>query len=532
MIILPMRNEFLYSIVPVYLLIYLCGYFLSHSFFSLYLFVVPLTLLGLYDIIQKKHTVLRNYPVIGHLRYLLEMIRPEIQQYFIERDVDGRPFSRDQRSVVYQRAKGELDTAPFGTQIHLYHPGTGWLNHTMNTTAQMQMSDPRVTIGNDQCSQPYSSSRYNISAMSYGSLSKTAILALNKGAKAGNFSHNTGEGGLSPYHLEGGGDLVWQIGTGYFGCRNHDGSFSEELFREKSTHPNVKMIEIKLSQGAKPGHGGILPAVKVTDEIVAIRHVLKGNDVISPAWHTAFKTPDQMMEFVQKLRALSGGKPVGLKLCIGRPSEFISMCKAMIHTGIYPDFLTIDGAEGGTGAAPREFTNHMGTPLDDGLNFAVNVLRGFGIRNKMKIIAAGKVIDAFSMVTKFALGADICNSARGMMMAIGCIQAMRCNSNQCPTGVATQDPELYKLLDVEDKSKRVASFHRRTMSHVRELINSMGVTDITEIEKCHVKRRMDVGKITSYEELFEHIDDRAFLDAKSIPEHYKKWINDSNRDRF
>lgn len=527
-----MRNEFLFSILPIHIVIFIFGHFLSHAFYSLYVFTVPLTVLGFYDILQKRHTVLRNYPVLGHLRYLLEMIRPEIQQYFVERDIDGRPFSRDQRSVIYQRAKGALDTAPFGTQIQLYHPGSEWLDHTLNETAQMDNADPRVIIGNHQCSQPYSSSRYNISAMSYGSLSKTAILALNKGAKAGNFSHNTGEGGISPYHLEGGGDLVWQIGTGYFGCRNHDGSFSEKLFQQKAHHPHVKMIEIKLSQGAKPGHGGILPAVKVTDEIVAIRHVLKGNDVISPAWHKEFKTPHQMMDFVHRLRTLSGGKPVGLKLCIGKNSEFISMCKAMIEKDIYPDFLTIDGAEGGTGAAPREFTNHMGTPLDDGLNFAVNCLRGFGIRDKMTIIAAGKVIDGFSMVTKFALGADICNCARGMMMAIGCIQALRCNSNQCPTGVATQDPELYKLLDVEDKSKRVASFHRRTMSQVKELINSMGVSEIAEIRKCHVKRRMDVGKIATYEDLFEHIDDGSFADPMKIPQHYKKWIMESVGQRF
>ena len=527
-----MRNEFLFGIIPTYIVIFVFGHFLSHAFYSLYLFVIPLTLLGLYDIFQKKHTVLRNYPVLGHMRYLLEMIRPEIQQYFVERDIDGRPFSRDQRSVIYQRAKGELDTAPFGTQIHLYHPGSEWLDHTLNNTPKLDDGDPRVKIGNHQCSQPYSSSRYNISAMSYGSLSKTAILALSRGAKSGNFSHNTGEGGLSPYHLEGGGDLVWQIGTGYFGCRNHDGTFNEELFKQKSNLPNVKMIEIKLSQGAKPGHGGILPAVKVTDEIVAIRHVLKGNDVISPAWHTAFKSPAGLMDFIQKLRTLSGGKPIGIKLCIGKPSEFISLCKVMIAKDTYPDFITVDGAEGGTGAAPREFTNHMGTPLDDGLNFATNVLRGFGIRDKMTIIAAGKVIDGFSMVTKFALGADACNCGRGMMMALGCIQALRCNSNACPTGVATQDPELYKLLDVDDKSKRVASFHRRTMSHVKELIQSMGVSAISDIRKCHVKRRMDVGKILTYEDLFEHIDDGAFNDPEKIPAHYKKWISESNGDRF
>ena len=527
-----MRNEFLFSIGPVNLLIFICGYFLSPSFYSLYLFFVPITLLGFYDIIQKKHTILRNYPVLGHLRYLLEMVRPEIQQYFIEKDVDGKPFSRDQRSVIYQRSKGELDSAPFGTQYDLYQTGSEWLDHSLNATAALDDGDPRVVVGNHQCSQPYSSSRYNISAMSYGALSKTAVMALNLGAKSGNFSQNTGEGGLAPYHLEKGGDLVWQIGTGYFGCRKPDGSFNEELFREKSQKPQVKMIEIKLSQGAKPGHGGILPAVKVTEEIVAIRHVSKGQDVISPPWHTEFKSPVGLIDFIKRLRTLSNGKPIGIKLCIGKPSEFVSICKAMIARDLYPDFITIDGAEGGTGAAPREFTNHMGTPLDDGLNFANNVLRGFGLRDKVTVIAAGKVIDGFSMVTKFALGADICNSARGMMMAIGCIQALRCNSNQCPSGIATQDPELYKLLDVEDKSKRVALFHRRTISQAKDLITAMGISEITEIRKSHVKRRMDVGKIASYEELYEEVELGSFLDPETIPSNYKRFLADASLERF
>jgi glutamate synthase domain-containing protein 2 len=507
------------------------AYFLNTVFYSFFIFIIPLTLLGIYDIFQTKHTLLRNYPIIGHLRYLLEMIRPEMQQYFIENEIDGRPFSRDQRSVIYQRAKGELDTAPFGTQLQLYQQGAEWIEHTLNKTVQVD-HDPRVIIGNEQCSQPYSSSRYNISAMSYGSLSKNAVLALNKGAKSGNFSHNTGEGGLSPYHLEGGGDIVWQIGTGYFGCRNHDGTFNDGLFAEKSVLKNVKMIEIKLSQGAKPGHGGILPAVKVTDEIVAIRHVLKGNDVISPPWHSEFSTPLEMMDFIQKLRRLSGGKPVGIKLCIGKHSEFLSICQAMIQKNIYPDFITVDGAEGGTGAAPREFTNHVGTPLDDGLNFAHNCLLGFGIREKVKIIAAGKVIDGFSMITKFALGADVCNCARGMMMAIGCIQALRCNSNQCPTGIATQDPELYKLLDVEDKSKRVAQFHRRTIAQVRDLINAMGVSKIEDIRKSHIKRRMSVGQVSSYDELFLSIKPGSFATPEMLPEEFKKCLSEASVDKF
>lgn len=526
-----MRNEFLASLLPIYLIVFLLGNYLDSAFYSLYIFIIPLTLLGIYDILQKKHTLLRNYPVVGHMRYLLEMIRPEIQQYFIEKDIDGRPFSRNQRSVIYQRSKGALDTAPFGTQLHLYAPGAEWLVHSLNKTEQID-SDPRVIVGNHQCTQPYSSSRYNISAMSFGSLSKTAIIALNRGAKSGDFSHNTGEGGISPYHLEGGGDLVWQIGTGYFGCRNHDGTFNEKLFMEKSHHPNIKMIEIKLSQGAKPGHGGILPAVKVTDEIAEIRHVLKGNDVLSPAWHEEFSTPLELMDFIQRLRHLCGGKPIGIKLCIGKHSEFISLCKAMMTKDTYPDFITIDGAEGGTGASPREFANHMGTPLDDGLNFANNILIGLGIRDKIKIIAAGKVIDGFSMITKFALGADICNSARGMMMALGCIQALRCNSNQCPTGVATQDPELYKLLNIEDKSKRVALFHRRTMSHVLELINSMGVSCIEDIRKCHIMRRTDTGSISTYEDLFPSLEEGELFHVEKIRPPYVKLLNEASADKF
>lgn len=526
-----MRNEFYVASVVISLITWICARFFNPGFYSFFFLIIPLILLGFYDIIQRKRTLLRNFPILGHFRYLLEMVRPEIQQYFIEDDSNGRPFSRDQRSVIYQRAKGELDTAPFGTQLHLYAPGAEWLDHTLNKTPLIE-NDPRVQIGNHQCKQPYSSSRFNISAMSYGSLSKTAILALNKAAKSGMFSHNTGEGGLSDYHLEGGGDLVWQIGTGYFGCRNHDGTFNEELFIKKASHPNVKMIEIKLSQGAKPGHGGILPAVKVTDEIVRIRHVLKGNDVISPAWHGEFSSPQGLMAFIRRLRTLSEGKPVGLKLCIGKPSEFISICKAMILTDTYPDFITVDGAEGGTGAAPREFTNHMGTPLNDGLNFVHNVLLGFNIRDKITVIAAGKVIDGFSMVTKFALGADVCNSARGMMMALGCIQALRCNSNQCPTGIATQDPELYKLLDVEDKSKRVASYHRRTMKHVTELINSIGVAQIRDINKSHVKRRIDVGNIATYADLYESIHPGSLLVPETTPEKFKALIADASVERF
>lgn len=519
------------SLFPTYLVTLLLGYFLSPVFFSFFVVIIPVTLLGFYDIFQTKHTLMRNYPIVGHFRYLLEAFRPEIQQYFIEKDIDGRPFSRDQRSVIYQRAKSQLDTAPFGTQFDLYKSGAEWLDHSLNPVEELHEL-PRVYVGNHQCKKPYLASRYNVSAMSYGSLSKTAVLSLNMGAKKGNFAQNTGEGGLAPYHLEGKADVIWQIGTGYFGCRNPDGSFNAELFEKKSQLENIKMIEIKLSQGAKPGHGGILPAAKVSDEVVAIRHVEKGKDVISPPWHGEFSTPAQMMDFITKLRNLSGGKPVGFKLCIGRHSEFLSICKAMIKKDVYPDFITVDGAEGGTGAAPREFTNHMGTPLDDALNFVHNTLIGFGIREKIKLIAAGKVIDGFSMITKFALGADMCNSARGMLMAIGCIQALRCHTNQCPTGIATQDPQLYKLLDVEDKSTRVARFHGQTLNQARDLMQAIGISKVEDIRKGHIKRRMGVGHIATYDDIFATLETGSLLDFEKAPQTYKKYLLESSEEKF
>ena len=463
-----MRKEFLLSIIPILLSVFLLGHFLSSNFYYLYIFIVPIISIGLYDVTQKKHTILRNYPVLGHFRYMLEAIRPEIQQYFIERFNDGTPFSREQRSIVYQRSKGDLDTAPFGTEHDLYRSGAEWLEHSLNVVDNHQ-GFPRVKIGNEKCTQPYFASQLNISAMSYGSLSKTAIEALNLGAKLGGFFHNTGEGAISPYHQKHGGDLCWQIGTGYFGCRTLEGNFDDALFAEKAQMEQVKLIELKLSQGAKPGHGGILPASKVNAEVAKIRHVEIGKDVLSPPTHRAFSTPKGLIEFVQKLRELSGGKPVGFKLCIGKKIEFFAICKAMIELDTYPDFITVDGSEGGTGAAPREFTNFLGTPLNDGLNFVHNTLVGCGIRDKIKVIASGKVIDSFGMVTKFALGADMCNSARGMMFSIGCIQALRCNSNDCPAGVATQNPKLYSLLDVESKGQRVANFHKKTMEELGHL---------------------------------------------------------------
>ena len=520
-----MRHQFLWSIIPIHLAIYALSYYLHPWWIYLYLFTVPITLLGIRDVFfQKKHTILSNYPVLGHFRYLLEEIRPEIQQYFIERYNDGKPFSREQRSIIYQRAKGDLDTSAFGTQLDIYQSGAEWLEHSLDVTTELEFKD-RVTVGsnNKDCKQPYSCSRFNISAMSYGSLSKTAIMSLNKGAKLGNFYHNTGEGGISPYHLKHEADIVWQIGTGYFGCRSLDGTFNAEMFEKKASINQVKMIELKLSQGAKPGHGGMLPGSKVNEEVAAIRAVEIGKDVNSPPKHSAFNTPREMIQFIQKLRVLSKGKPVGFKLCLGKYEEFMAICKAMIEEDIYPDFITIDGAEGGTGAAPLEFSNHLGTPLNDALNFIHNTLKACGIRDKMKLIASGKVVDAFDMTMKFALGADICNSARGMMFAIGCIQALRCNSNACPAGIATQDPRLYSRLDVEDKGHRVARYHEKTIKELKHLIAAAGVSKLSELNKAHIKRRVGPSEIVSYDEIFPNMNANDLLSGSATERYQIMW---------
>ncbi|MEZ5419591.1 MAG: FMN-binding glutamate synthase family protein [Vicinamibacterales bacterium] len=474
--------------------------------------VGPLIALGAADMLQTRQAVRRNFPVIGHGRYLLESIRPEINQYFVESNSDGRPFSRNDRSVVYQRAKGELDTLPFGTQRDVYAAGYEWINHSL-APAEPDHDAARVQVGGPACTQPYAASILNVSAMSYGSLSKNAVLALNTGARLGGFAHNTGEGGLSPYHLEPGGDLVWQIGTGYFGCRTRDGRFSPDEFARRATLPAVKMIEVKLSQGAKPGHGGILPAAKLTPEIADIRGVPLGQDVISPAAHTAFSTPLGLLEFLQTLREASGGKPVGFKLCVGKRHEFFGIVKAMLASGIRPDFITVDGAEGGTGAAPMEFSDSVGTPLNDGLSFVHNALVGAGIRDGIRLIASGKVNTGFQIATKVALGADMCNAARAMMFALGCIQALRCNSNQCPTGVATQDAQLVSGLHVGDKSTRVARFHRETVKSFFEVLGAAGFQQPGDLKPWFVMRRVSSGEIRSYHEIYPTLEPGALLDG-------------------
>ena len=478
----------------------------------LFVFLGPVFIWAVHDLLQKKHTILRNYPIIGRLRFVMEDLRPKIYQYFIESDTNGTPFNRQNRSVIYQRAKMVNDTRPFGTELDVYQNGYEWLNHSIGAIKHSKLDNaPRVLVGGPQCSQPYSASVFNISAMSFGSLSSNAILALNGGAKIGNFAHNTGEGGLSHYHLQPGGDLIWQIGTGYFSCRHKDGTIDFDAFAERAVLPQVKMIEIKLSQEAKPGHGGILPAAKVSEEIAKIRLVEMGEDVISPPGHTAFHTPIEMMHFIKKLRELSTGKPIGFKLCVGHKSEFLAICKAMVTTGIYPDFITVDGGEGGTGAAPLEFANSIGMPLREALAFVYDTLVGFDLKKHIRIIASGKVATGFDLLKNFALGADMCNSARGMMFALGCIQALECNNNTCPTGVATQDKNLMKGLVVSDKKVRVANFHNQTVSSAIQMLAAAGLQHPDDIHRMFIYRRVSNGIIQTYAELFPYIPKGSLL---------------------
>ena len=447
------------------------------------------TLLGLRDLRQTQRSVLRNYPVLGHMRYWLEFIRPEIRQYFIESDNEAAPFSRQQRSLVYQRAKGDPDKRPFGTQVDVHAEGHEWINHSLVPTT-LDSHDFRVLIGGPNCLQPYSASVFNISAMSFGALSANAILALNGGAKKGGFMHDTGEGSISAYHRSHGGDLVWEIGSGYFGCRDAQGRFSEEKFVANATSPQVRLIEIKLSQGAKPGHGGVLPGPKVTPEIAETRGVAVGEDCVSPAAHTEFGTPVELLLFLSRLRRLSGGKPVGFKLCIGHPWEWFAICKAMLETGLTPDFIVVDGAEGGTGAAPLEFSDHVGAPLQEGLLLVHNTLVGLNLRDRIRLGASGKIVSAFDIARAMALGADWCNSARGFMFALGCIQAQHCHTGACPTGVATQDPQRQQALVVPDKIERVARYHRNTLHALQELVQAAGLHHPGEITAAHIVRRV------------------------------------------
>ena len=479
-----------------------------------------LSLVGIHDLVQTQHAVLRNYPVIGHIRYLVEGIRPEIRQYLLESDDDRLPFSRSQRSLVYARAKNEGGDRPFGTLVDVYGSGFEFMGHSMRPVAIRSPDEFRVEIGGPQCAQPYSASVLNISAMSFGSLSANAIRALNKGAKLGNFAHDTGEGSISTYHREHGGDLIWELGSGYFGCRTAEGKFDPERFGAQASDPQVKMIEIKLSQGAKPGHGGILPGHKVSREIALTRGVPEGVTCVSPARHSAFDTPIEMMQFIARLRELSGGKPVGFKLCIGHPWEFKSIVKAMLATDILPDFIVVDGAEGGTGAAPVEFTDHLGVPLREGLLFVHNTLVGTNLRSKIRLGASGKVVSAFDIASVLAIGANWVNCARGFMFAVGCIQSQSCHTNRCPTGVATQDPLRQRALDVPDKAQRVHNFHRNTLIALAELLAAAGVGHPSDLGPQHLVRRTSTTEIKLFSQLHRFLEPGSLLQPGKDDEFY------------
>lgn len=525
-----MRRSWYLGFGIVILLIIALLVIFKASIWWLISFLGILALIALHDVTQKRHSILRNFPILGHIRFILEFFRPEIQQYFIADDKSELPFNRETRSVVYARAKGGNDTIGFGTEYDLNAEGHEWVLHSLSPKHVEEVQE-HIKVGNSQCKQPYQASRLNISAMSYGALSENAIKALNKGAKIGKFAHNTGEGGLTDHHLQGG-DLIMQIGTGYFGCRTPDGKFCENQFKEKANLDVVKMIEVKLSQGAKPAHGGVLPAAKLSKEIAEIRGVPMGKDVLSPSAHSAFCSPEELCHFLQKLRDLSGGKPVGFKLCIGKRSEFLSICKAMLKTGIYPDFITVDGAEGGTGAAPMEYATHVGAPLKDALIFVHNSLVGVGLRDEIRIIASGKVATGFDMVRYIAMGANMCNSARAMMLSVGCIQSRQCNTNQCPVGVATQNKRLMRALNVDDKKMRVARFHQATVHSFLEILGAMGLQTPCDLDPAMILRRIDANLIRSYREIYRYLDKGSLLNDATVAEHFKAHWEAASAERF
>ena len=481
-----------------------------------------LTLLGIRDLTQKNHAILRNYPISAHMRFLLEEIRPEMRQYFFESEKDGMPFSRDIRALVYQRAKMVLDKRPFGTQEDVYREGYEWMHHS---GAPKVKSDEkfRITVGGPDCKRPYSASVFNISAMSFGALSPNAVRALNAGAKKGGFAHDTGEGGVSPYHREMGGDIIWEIGSGYFGCRHRDGTFDPDEFARIAGDDQIKMVELKISQGAKPGHGGVLPAAKVSAEIAKIRGVPMGEDCISPASHRAFSTPIEMMQFVANMRRLAGGKPAGFKMCIGHPWEFLAICKAMLATGIYPDFIVIDGNEGGTGAAPLEFMDHLGMPMREGVNFVHNALVGIKARDRIKLGASGKIATAFDMARAMAIGADWCNSARGFMFALGCIQSLSCHTDRCPTGVTTQDPTRNRALYVPDKITRVSNYHHSTLHALAELLAAAGLEHPQELRPIHFSQRSSITEVCSFAKLYPALRSGELIDGTDDQRYRDAW---------
>jgi len=512
-----------YAVLVGTLLIF-AGAVILHSYWSwswpLVILAGAACLLGLHDILQRRHSVLRSYPILGHVRYLVELIRPEIRQYLLEGDEEETPFSRAQRSLVYQRAKNVPAEKPFGTLLNVYRQGYEFIGHSTRPVPEPDPATFRVVIGGPDCLKPYSASVLNISAMSFGSLSANAIRSLNKGAKLGGFAHDTGEGGLSVYHREYGGDITWEIGSGYFGCRTADGHFDPDRFAAQASLDQVKMVEIKLSQGAKPGHGGILPGEKVSAEIAAARGVPQGVDCVSPARHSAFSTPLEMIAFISQLRELSGGKPVGFKLCLGHPWEFMGIVKAMLETGVTPDFIVVDGGEGGTGAAPLEFSDHIGTPMRDGLLLVHNTLVGAGLRDRIRVGASGKVVSAFDIACVLAIGADWANAARGFMFAVGCIQSQSCHTNRCPTGVATQDPFVQRAVVVPDKAERVYNFHRNTLKALAAMLAAAGVNHPSELGPHHLVRRVSQTEIKLFSQLHPFLKSRELLDGDGHNEFY------------
>ncbi|HEY3598369.1 MAG TPA: FMN-binding glutamate synthase family protein [Paraburkholderia sp.] len=514
------------------LLVVICVALAAMQRISWFWLAVPglLVALGAWDLTQPRHAILRNYPLWGHFRFMFEFIRPEIRQYFFEDDTDEKPFSRVQRSIVYQRAKNETDSRPYGTEIDVKAVGHEWISHSLAPT-QVDGHDFRIVVGAGR-EQPYSMSIFNVSAMSFGSLSANAIRALNLGAKKGNFAHDTGEGSMSKHHREHGGDIIWEIASGYFGCRNDDGTFNADQFAKQAREPQVKMIEIKLSQGAKPGHGGVLPAAKITPEIAETRGVPMGRDCVSPASHSEFSTPRGLLEFVDRLRKLSGGKPTGFKLCIGHPWEFFGIAKAMLETGILPDFIVVDGAEGGTGAAPLEFADHVGVPLQEGLLLVRNTLVGIGLRHRIRIGASGKMITAFDIAKTLAIGADWVNAARGFMFAVGCIQAQTCHTGRCPTGVATQDPVRQRALIVTDKSDRVFSYHHNTLHALKEIVQATGLRHPSDLRPHHIVRRVSSYEVRLMCDLLKYLEPNDLLNGNYRYTLYEKWWPVASSDSF
>jgi len=497
------------------------GICVSPDFAWCLLVLLPLAILGVYDLLQTHHSILRNYPLMGHFRFIFEYIRPEIRQYLIEDERDPLPFSRDQRAIVYQRAKNASDMRPFGTVLDTGATGYGWVSHSV-MPVDIKDADFRITIGGAACTQPYNASLLNISGMSFGAIGRNAVLALNTGARMGGFAHDTGEGSISPYHREGGGDIIWQVATGYFGCRTPDGQFDPELFARTAADPQVRMIELKLSQGAKPGHGGVLPKAKITPEIAATRLIDTTHDCISPSRHSAFSTPLEMMAFVARLRELSGGKPVGIKMCVGHRFEVLAI-KAMLETGIRPDFIVIDGGEGGTGAAPMELSDHVGLPLSEGLSFMHNALTGAGLRDQLRLGASGKMVSAFDFCRIHALGADYVMAARAFMFSLGCVQARACHTNKCPTGITTQDKNRQRALVVADKAPRVASYHRNTLGAIAQVIGAAGLSHPADLRPWHIHMRSATGEVVRGDVAYPNVATGALLTGTVEARLQREW---------